>query len=114
MTEPPVLEFDALIHSSIVKARNSIHTRSAPEFKSGALNCSATILYKCPSVVRIGSNNDLYIYFFPAYSIAKYGMSMCVLGMSGEFQSDGVAVNALWPKTGMNLGIFIYLTTLRF
>ncbi|XP_071799762.1 hydroxysteroid dehydrogenase-like protein 2 [Asterias amurensis] len=36
-----------------------------------------------------------------AYSIAKYGMSMCVLGMSGEFQPDGVAVNALWPKTAI-------------
>ena len=34
-----------------------------------------------------------------AYTIAKYGMSMCVLGMSGEFRADGIAVNALWPRT---------------
>ncbi|GAP65167.1 dehydrogenase of unknown specificity,short-chain alcohol dehydrogenase like protein [Mizugakiibacter sediminis] len=34
-----------------------------------------------------------------AYTIAKYGMSMCVLGMSAEFARDGIAVNALWPKT---------------
>lgn len=34
-----------------------------------------------------------------AYTIAKYGMSMCVLGMSEEFKSKGVAVNALWPRT---------------
>ncbi|WP_069186041.1 SDR family oxidoreductase [Candidatus Terasakiella magnetica] len=34
-----------------------------------------------------------------AYSMAKYGMSMCVLGMAAEFASQGVAVNALWPKT---------------
>jgi citronellol/citronellal dehydrogenase len=34
-----------------------------------------------------------------AYSIAKYGMSMCVLGMAAEFKSDGIAVNALWPRT---------------
>lgn len=34
-----------------------------------------------------------------AYTIAKYGMSMCVLGMSAEFKSSGVAVNALWPCT---------------
>jgi citronellol/citronellal dehydrogenase len=34
-----------------------------------------------------------------AYSIAKYGMSMCVLGMAEEFRSDGVGVNALWPRT---------------
>ena len=40
--------------------------------------------------------------FFPftAYTMAKYGMSFCVLGMSEEFKDDGVAVNALWPRTG--------------
>jgi citronellol/citronellal dehydrogenase len=34
-----------------------------------------------------------------AYTMAKYGMSMCVLGMSEEFRERGVAVNALWPRT---------------
>jgi citronellol/citronellal dehydrogenase len=34
-----------------------------------------------------------------AYTMAKYGMSMCVLGMSEEFKRDGIAVNALWPRT---------------
>jgi citronellol/citronellal dehydrogenase len=34
-----------------------------------------------------------------AYTIAKYGMSLCVLGMSAEFKEDGIAVNALWPRT---------------
>lgn len=34
-----------------------------------------------------------------AYSIAKYGMSLCVLGMAAEFKRDGIAVNALWPRT---------------
>ncbi|MBV70565.1 MAG: short chain dehydrogenase [Myxococcales bacterium] len=34
-----------------------------------------------------------------AYSMAKYGMSLCVLGMAGEFRRDGIGVNALWPKT---------------
>ena len=34
-----------------------------------------------------------------AYSMAKYGMSLCVLGMAGEFRAKGVAVNALWPRT---------------
>jgi citronellol/citronellal dehydrogenase len=36
-----------------------------------------------------------------AYSIAKYGMSLCVLGMAEEFRKDGVAVNALWPRTAI-------------
>lgn len=35
-----------------------------------------------------------------AYTIAKYGMSMCALGMAEEFAADGIAVNALWPRTG--------------
>ncbi|MBK8258624.1 MAG: NAD(P)-dependent oxidoreductase [Polyangiaceae bacterium] len=34
-----------------------------------------------------------------AYTMAKYGMSMCVLGMAEELKSDGIAVNALWPRT---------------
>ena len=34
-----------------------------------------------------------------AYTISKYGMSMCVLGMAEEFKKDGIAINALWPMT---------------
>ena len=34
-----------------------------------------------------------------AYTMAKYGMSMCVLGMSEEFRPFGIGVNALWPRT---------------
>lgn len=34
-----------------------------------------------------------------AYTMAKYGMSMCVLGMHEELRADGIAVNALWPRT---------------
>eukprot|EP01006_Ploeotia_vitrea_P009499 TRINITY_DN22383_c0_g1_i3.p1 TRINITY_DN22383_c0_g1~~TRINITY_DN22383_c0_g1_i3.p1 ORF type:complete len:331 (+),score=149.18 TRINITY_DN22383_c0_g1_i3:10-1002(+) len=34
-----------------------------------------------------------------AYTMAKYGMSMCALGMAGELEQDGVAVNTLWPRT---------------
>jgi citronellol/citronellal dehydrogenase len=37
-----------------------------------------------------------------AYTMAKYGMSMCVLGMAEELRADGVAVNALWPRTVIN------------
>ena len=36
-----------------------------------------------------------------AYTMAKFGMSMCVLGMSAEFAADGIAFNALWPRTGI-------------
>jgi len=34
-----------------------------------------------------------------AYTMAKFGMSMCVLGMAEELKPRGIAVNALWPRT---------------
>lgn len=34
-----------------------------------------------------------------AYTMAKYGMSMCTLGMAEEFRAHGIAVNSLWPRT---------------
>lgn len=37
-----------------------------------------------------------------AYTMAKYGMSMCVLGMAEEFKRDGIGVNALWPRTAID------------
>ena len=37
-----------------------------------------------------------------AYTMAKYGMSMCVLGMSEEFRKEGIAVNSLWPRTAID------------
>ena len=36
-----------------------------------------------------------------AYSMAKYNMSLCMLGLAEEFRSDGVACNALWPRTAI-------------
>ena len=36
-----------------------------------------------------------------AYTMAKYGMSLCVLGMAEEFRKDGIAFNALWPRTAI-------------
>ncbi len=36
-----------------------------------------------------------------AYTMAKYGMSMCVLGMAEEFRDEGISFNALWPRTGI-------------
>jgi citronellol/citronellal dehydrogenase len=37
-----------------------------------------------------------------AYTMAKYGMSLCTLGMAEEFRRDGIAVNALWPRTAID------------
>jgi citronellol/citronellal dehydrogenase len=37
-----------------------------------------------------------------AYTMAKYGMSLCVYGMAEEFKQEGIAVNALWPRTAID------------
>ena len=55
-----------------------------------------------PHILMISPPLDMQEKWFAphvAYSIAKYGMSMCVLGMAGEFRDRGIAVNALWPRT---------------
>lgn len=46
---------------------------------------------------------------FLAYTMSKYGMSMCVMGFSEEYRDDGIAVNALWPKTIIATAAIRYL-----
>ena len=55
-----------------------------------------------PHILNISPRLNLQPRWFGphlAYSMAKYGMSLCVLGMAEEFREQGVAVNALWPRT---------------
>ncbi len=55
-----------------------------------------------PHILMMSPPLDLHPKWFGghvAYSIAKYGMSLCVLGMAEELKRDGIAVNALWPRT---------------
>jgi citronellol/citronellal dehydrogenase len=55
-----------------------------------------------PHVLMLAPPLDLAPKWFAghvAYSIAKYGMSLCVLGLAEELKADGIAVNALWPRT---------------
>ncbi len=44
-----------------------------------------------------------------AYTMAKYGMSLCVLGIAEEFRDRGVAVNALWPRTAIDTAAISYI-----
>jgi len=58
-----------------------------------------------PHVLTIAPPLNLSARWFAphvAYTIAKYGMSLCVLGMAEEFREAGVAVNALWPRTAID------------
>ncbi|MBN9247225.1 MAG: NAD(P)-dependent oxidoreductase [Hyphomicrobium sp.] len=55
-----------------------------------------------PHILTLSPPLDMHSKWFAghvAYSIAKYGMSLCVLGLSDELKKDGIAVNALWPRT---------------
>ncbi len=55
-----------------------------------------------PHILNLSPPLDMVEKWFKnhvAYTMAKFGMSMCVLGMAGEFRDNGVAVNALWPRT---------------
>jgi citronellol/citronellal dehydrogenase len=77
----------------------------------GTFACSQACLPHLQAASRTGRNPHILTLSPPlnmrphwfkdhvAYSIAKYGMSMCVLGMAEEFRADGIAVNALWPRT---------------
>jgi len=55
-----------------------------------------------PHILTLAPPLNMHAHWFKdhvAYTMAKYGMSMCVLGMAEEFREAGVAVNALWPRT---------------
>ncbi len=57
-----------------------------------------------PHVLMLSPPLDMSAKWFAghvAYSMAKFNMSMCVLGMAAEFKHDGIAFNALWPRTAI-------------
>ncbi len=81
---------------------HSINTR-------GTFLCSKTAIPYLknadnPHVLNLAPPLDMRPRWFGphvAYTMAKFGMSMCVLGMAAEFRSDGIAFNALWPRTAI-------------
>jgi len=57
---------------------------------------------KNPHILNLSPPLNMEPWWFKehvAYTMSKYGMSMCTLGMSAEFVRDGIAVNSLWPRT---------------
>jgi citronellol/citronellal dehydrogenase len=55
-----------------------------------------------PHILTLASPLNLHPRWFKnhvAYTMAKYGMSLCVLGMAEEFRHEAIAVNGLWPRT---------------
>jgi citronellol/citronellal dehydrogenase len=64
-----------------------------------------------PHILTLSPPLDMHPKWFSqtlAYTMAKYGMSMCVLGMAEEFRKKGVGVNALWPRTGIDTAAIRY------
>lgn len=58
-----------------------------------------------PHILNLSPPLDMAAKWFKphvAYTMAKFGMSMCTLGMAAEFASDGIAVNSLWPLTAID------------
>ena len=79
---------------------NSINTRGT--FMVSKYAISHLEKSSNPHILMLSPPLDLKMHWFAphlAYSIAKYGMSLCVLGLAGELASKGIAVNALWPRT---------------
>jgi citronellol/citronellal dehydrogenase len=90
-----------------------------------AVNVRATFLctQKClPWLKRAGNPHVLNLapplhstlqprWFAPhlAYTLSKYGMSLAVLGMAEEFRADGIAVNALWPRTAVDTAAIAFI-----
>uniref|UniRef100_A0A336M689 Hydroxysteroid dehydrogenase-like protein 2 n=1 Tax=Culicoides sonorensis TaxID=179676 RepID=A0A336M689_CULSO len=66
-----------------------------------------------PHVLNISPPLNMSPFWFGmhvAYTMAKYGMSMCVLGHAYEFKDLGIGVNALWPKTAIHTAAIEMLT----
>lgn len=66
-----------------------------------------------PHILNISPPLNMSPFWFGmhvAYTMAKYGMSMCVLGMSHEFKDFGIGVNALWPRTAIHTAAIEMLT----
>ena len=89
--DTPVKRFD-LMHQ--VNTRGTfLTTQACLPWLQRAANPHVLMLAPPPSL------DPRWVKGHTAYTIAKYGMSLCVLGMSAEFAAQGIAVNALWPRT---------------
>lgn len=91
--DTPMKRFD-LMHSVNVRATYLVSQKCIPHLKKGSN----------PHILNISPPLNMDAKWFAphvAYTMAKFGMSMCVLGMAEEFRSARIAVNALWPKTAI-------------
>ena len=94
-------------NASAIQLTNTLQTDMKRYDLMNQINARGTFLTskKClPFLLKAENPHILNPKWFAnsvAYSIAKFGMSLCVLGMAEEFKEQGVAVNALWPRTAI-------------
>jgi citronellol/citronellal dehydrogenase len=93
--ETPMKRFD-LMHEVNVRGTFLCSQACLPHLKASAA------AGRNPHILTLSPPPNLDSKWFKdhvAYTIAKYGMSLCVLGMAEEFRADGIGINALWPRT---------------
>ena len=102
-------------NASAIQLTNTLQTDMKRYDLMNQINARGTFLTskKCipyllksenPHILNLSPPLDMSSKWFSnhvAYSIAKFGMSLCVLGMAEEFKEKGIAVNALWPRTAI-------------
>ncbi|WP_334127794.1 SDR family oxidoreductase [Sneathiella sp.] len=91
--ETPMKRYD-LMHQVNVRGTYLCSQKAVPHLKRA----------ENPHVLNISPPLNFEAHWFAphvAYSMAKYGMSLCVLGMAEEFRKAGIAFNALWPRTAI-------------
>ncbi|XP_074641527.1 hydroxysteroid dehydrogenase-like protein 2 [Tubulanus polymorphus] len=108
---------DVLVNNaSAISLTGTLDTKMKTYDLMNGINARGTFLcsQKCLPYLKVGKNphilnispplnlNPRWFRDHAAYTMAKYGMSMCALGMSEELKPDGIAVNALWPKTAIH------------
>lgn len=119
---------DALVNNAGAVALTSVEETPMKRFDlmhqvnvRGTFLCSQKAL---PHLRRAGNPHVLNLappldstlaarWFAPhlAYTMAKYGMSLCVLGMAEEFRAHGIAINALWPRTAIDTEAIGFIAT---
>jgi citronellol/citronellal dehydrogenase len=89
--DTPLKQFD-LMHQVNVRATFACTQACLPHLRRST---NPHILNLCPPLQLEAK------WFAPhlAYTLSKYGMTLCVLGQAQEFRADGIAVNALWPRS---------------
>lgn len=90
----PMKRFD-LMHQINTRGTFLVSQKTLPHLKNSDR----------PHILNISPPLDMKAKWFAphvAYTMAKFGMSLCVLGMADEFRKDGIGVNALWPLTAID------------